>query len=221
MKRILSTLFLILMATVLTAQTRRPLPLDPLTPEEEELARATALNDRRVRELVGDNPDPTPSIQFIAYKPPGRQDNTPAGRHADVVFALEPGRGAVRVLVDVPGKRVVDVVRVSEMSTGISQRDINAAITLAIRDARVIAALGGAETARSFHVAVEPDARRVTAGNIVEALRTIGDYPPDCNVHRCMVLLFRRGGHYLNDAGDVIVDLNTQQTYVTAREDRR
>lgn len=203
-----------------TASGQGPRPLDPLTEDEQNRARAAAFKDPRVQQLVRVG-EAESVVDFIAYKAPGRtrgEDNAPQGRYADVTITLPAGGGGVRALVDLSANAVIEVVRVSESSVGLMSSDIQRAWSLAQQNDRV----RGALSSRNFRVAPPGARARITAdGNFVEGLRTVGDYPPGCNVDRCIVLLFREGLRH-RDVGEVIVNLNTRQVYYQpSRRERR
>jgi hypothetical protein len=212
-------LFAVLISGPATAQPTGPLPLDPLTPDEVRLAERVAREDARVRQLVGGN-GRLIYVQFISVKlnqGAGEAAKEPTGRHAEVMFHIDPDRGGVRTLVDLTGSRVVDAVRVPERSVPIGQSDVEQAAQIALADAKVRRLLG--DRADSFRPLSGAITAANASGNYVEGLHTIGVSPNDpCSRHRCIILLFTSNNRPFLTDQQVTVDLTTKKTMVEPRD---
>jgi hypothetical protein len=217
--RLLAVAQAVMFAATALAQPAGPLPLDPLTPAERELATRLAESDPRVKELLGSRSRRV-YTEFIAVKR-GEGPTTgvarpaeapPAGRFADVLFIRYDTNVGVRVLVDLEAQRVIEVARVSGKSVPINSDEVQEAARLALADARVVRLLG--DQANTFRVATGPATVRETAENRIEGLRTLGTVGGDpCSDHRCIVLFFRQANHYIR-LNQVVVDLTTQRVIV-------
>ena len=206
---------LVLATFVSFAQAQEPLPLDPLTQREREVATRIAQGDARVKELLG-NKTRLIYTEFIAVKrgetrrPAGtaQAEEPRAGRFADILFVRYDTNVGVRVLVDLAAQRVAEVVRVSGRSVPINSDEVEVAARLALADPRVVRLLGA--QANTFRVARAPATAREAGGNRIEGLRTLGAAPNDpCYEHRCIVLFFRQANRYIR-LNEVVVDLTTQ-----------
>jgi hypothetical protein len=216
-RTLLSAALLMAMAIVAQAQapTRPPgektQPLDPLTPAEQKLAGSLAEGDRRVQAAVG-RTSRRIYIEYIAVKPadtPPSRDVPDTGRNAEVLYLRYDTNVAVRVLVDLTAKRVVDVVTSPGRSAPINLDEVEEAARLALADARVTRLLG--ERASSFRVARAPATAEAREENRIEGLRTLGATPEDpCYEHRCIELFFREGGRYTH-MHEVVVDLSARR----------
>ena len=198
------------------AQEGRTLPLDPLTPQEQEAATRIAQDDARIKERLGSR---TQRIytEFIAVKrgetlgaeAKAPAEEPPAGRFADVLLIRYDTNVGVRVLVDLAAQRVADVVRVPGRSVPISTDEVELAARLALADARVQKRLGA--QASRFHVARTPATTREAGENRIEGLHTLGTTRADpCHEHRCIVLFFRQENRYIH-LNQVVVDLTAQR----------
>jgi hypothetical protein len=203
------------MAAAARSQERR-MPLDPLTPEELELAARISDADARVHEAIG-GANRRIYTEFIAVKnpptrpplPPVKGEVPPAGRFAEVLYIRYDTNVGVRVLVDLEAKRVVDVASASGRSVPINADEVDAAARLALSDARVTRLLG--PQAETFRVAHGPAMGDEAKANRIEGLRTLGATPADpCYEHRCIVLFFRQANRYIH-LNEVTVDLTAKK----------
>jgi hypothetical protein len=201
-----------------------PLPLDPLTKDEEARAERLALADPRVKELLGTTQHRLVSITLLALKPELRAEGheTPEQskqivRHAEVVFFRPEGEIGVRAVVNLNGSSVKEVSRLDGDQVPLTADDLAIALPLALRNEEVRKALGPA--AESFRVEQRGETLGSTAGlNVVRALRVRGKSAGDpCSKHRCLQLFFRRGAAFLQQPA-VIVDLTASQVYVERSE---
>jgi Cu2+-containing amine oxidase len=202
MKRNVATVAVLLlglcpMATI--AQPDRPLPLDPLTPREVELAQRVSRADGRIREMVGQRKSVIGATYFLALKPDTLdvrverpRDPVPI-RAALVLIYVYDGDYGVSGLVDLSRSTVLKVERLENEPVPFAAEEINTAQQLALRDPRVRQAIGPA-----------------AAESRIEWLGvTAVDERDPCYKHRCVQLLFRRGRAFLMRP-IVIVDLTTQ-----------
>lgn len=187
---------------------RRVQPLDPLTPEETELAARIADSDSRVRESLGVGRVQLIAVEFLALKSPiYRETREPEqlniGRHAAVVFYRYDSDEGVHVVVDLERRAVGEITRMEGRAVPLATAEVAEAFNLALRDERVRGLLGA--RAGEFRVAgVE------RAENRVEALRIVAPALKDpCHRHRCLALLFRRPEGYITGTS-VTVDLTAQ-----------
>lgn len=205
-----------------TTQTKRPtaagpLPLDPLTPEEVASAGQIAVKNERVVAIAGSSARVV-VVQFIA--PKRSQQSEPSGRNAEVIVHNDrENNGGARVLVDLSGGVVTDVVRLTERNVPIGPSDIEAAASLALQHQGVQRLLGGPEAARTFRVSRGPVVRSAIQENLVQGVSNRGVDPDDpCTIHRCVTLFFRSGGRYIA-INQVNVDLSARR--VDVREEVR
>ena len=205
---VMATLFL---STGLHAQGG-PLPLDPLTPTERELAATISRTNPTVREFLGAGRSRQINVDFIAVKVPGERDaqsDTPSRRHAEVLYYNYDRDEGLRALVDVTGRRVSDVVRVPGRSVPINIDEVALASRIALADARVIKLFDNRVPA--FRVAAHAPTRDEIQLPRIEGLRIIGSRSGDpCTKHRCVMLFFRVNGRYVQ-MHRVTVDLTTQR----------
>jgi hypothetical protein len=215
---------IILQASLLVATARldaqvAPLPLDPLTPQERELAETIARAHPTVREFVGAGRSRQINVGFIAVKLAGekdRQSDVPTRRHAEVLFYNYDRDQGLRALVDLTGRRVSDVVRVPGQSVSINGDEVALAARLALADPRVIRLFG--DRMPPFRAATRPAARNELQLPRIEGLRTVGSPRGDpCYRHRCVVMFFRVNNRYVH-INRVTVDLTTQRVLVREGE---
>ena len=190
---------------------RRVQPLDPLTPEETELAARIADSDSRVRESLGAGRVQLIAVEFLALKSPiYRETREPEqlniGRHAAVVFYRYDSDEGVHVVVDLERRAVGEITRMEGRAVPLATAEVAEAFNLALRDERVGGLLGA--RAGEFRVAGVAGGER--AENRVEALRIVAAALKDpCHRHRCLALLFRRPEGYITGTF-VTVDLTAQ-----------
>jgi hypothetical protein len=207
----LLTLVLLLAGPSAGAQ-EKPLPLDPLTPQEREIAASAVRGDRRVTDLLGAQRSRQILVDFISVKriaETAAQKDQPSHRYAEVLFYRYDGDFGVKSLVDLDTRSVLDVVRVDGRSVPIAAEEIQEAARLALADERVVRLFGG--TMPAFRVATQPASREELTGDRIEGLRTLGASPSDpCYRHRCIVLFFRTNNRYVH-MNEVVVDLSSQR----------
>jgi len=181
------------------AQPERPLPLDPLTPREVELAQRVSRADGRIREMVGQRKSVIGATYFLALKPDTldvrveRPRDPEPIRAALVLIYVYDGDYGVSGLVDLSRSTVLKVERLENEPIPFASEEITAAQQLALRDPRLRQAIGPA-----------------AAESRIEWLGvTATDERDPCYKHRCVQLLFRRGRAFLMRP-IVIVDLTTQ-----------
>jgi hypothetical protein len=195
-----------------------PLPLDPLTDEEQRIAERIATADVRVHKFLGDS-GRLIYVQFISVKPraaSGDAPSEPSGRYAEVLFHIDPDRGGVRALVDLTASQVADVVQLPEQSVAINQTDVELAARIALADAQVRKLLG--DRADAFRVLTNPLTADNANSDYIEGLRTVGVAPDDpCTKHRCVILFFSSKNRYLLADQEILVDLTAKKTIVRPR----
>ena len=197
---------------------QRVQPLDPLTPEEIELAKQLANADRRVKAALGSGRQRLIQVDFFAMKPADTStapQRMQMGRHARVLFYRYEGDRGIDVVVDLERRTVASVTQIEGIAVPLAADEIADAFNVAIRNEGVRSLLG--PRLNEFRVAglttgQQPETR-------VEGLRVIATAPRDpCYRRRCVYLIFRDQGRYL--AGTkVTVNLTAQTTRVerTAR----
>jgi Cu2+-containing amine oxidase len=178
---------------------QRPRPLDPLTPEETQIAVRVARADSSVRQLLGGGRSVLGAVYFLATKP--EVDSARAAeirdprpqRTAVVMFYVYEGNYGVRALVELPQARISRVDRVQEEPIPMAPEEVAEARRLALADPALRDRLGRAERYRIEWLGV-----------------TAVDDRDRCYRHRCLQLLFRAREGYLTRPV-VIVDLTAQQ----------
>jgi len=204
------------------AAAGRPLPLDPLSPEEQRAAEQIALADPRVRELLGTAKRQLVSVDLFARKPPEEQLQGAAvgrriemGRMAEVMFFRYEGEYGVRAVVDLEKKTATDVSRLESAQVPMTPADLAQAWTIALRSDEVRKALG--PDVEKFQVGPGTPGAKARPQYSVEALRVgATDEKDPCFRHRCLHLLFREGDAYLMKPW-VIVDLSAEKVYIERR----
>ena len=190
----------------------QPLPLDPLTPEEREVATSVAQADVKVRELLGGGRTRRIYTDFIAVKREGVRGDEPSGRYADVLFYRYDRDIGVRALVNLIARSVIDVVRVNGQSVPINNEEVEEAARIALADPRVLRLFGG--TIPPFRVATRPATREDAESARIEGLRLLGSSADDpCFRHRCILLFFRVNNRYVN-VNRVVVDMTSQSVQI-------
>jgi Cu2+-containing amine oxidase len=212
------------------AQTRpqprpsaKPQPLDPLTAEEKKVGEQVALEDSRVRELLGTGRRKLVSVSLFTLKPPSaeRQPDTgkrPAwlGRFAEVLFFRYEDESGVRAVVDLDHRKVTEAGRVESRDVPLDDTDVAEALDLALRDSEATKALG--KDASRFRGQAKTAAGVSAGAYVVQGQRILGAEKSDpCWSHRCLRLLFRKGDVYLSEP-IVLVDLTAQKVTVERRE---
>jgi hypothetical protein len=218
-RRATTVVFLLALAAATARPQGKPLPLDPLTSQERELASSVARTDTRVREFLGSRRSRQIYVDFIAVKGTRETDarrDEPSRRYADVLFYRYEDNLGVRALVDLEARSVVDVVRVNGASVPINSEEVEEAARLALADPRVLRLFGGRMP--SFRVATHPAAREEVNSDRIEGLRTLGTTSEDpCSRHRCIVLFFRSRNRYVH-LNQVVVDLTSRTVQVRGGE---
>lgn len=199
-----------------TAPTQdRVLALDPLTPEEVELATQIANSDERVRAALGKTGAELINVQFLALKPAREEkrvdpERMRIGRHAAVIFYRSDIDQGVHVVVDLEKKAVAMISKIEGRSVPVGVQEVTRALNLALQHEAVKTLLGA--RVREFKVAALSDPDRPETR--VEGLRVVAISPRDpCYRHRCINLLFRLPEGYLAGTA-VTVDLTTQKVRV-------
>jgi hypothetical protein len=189
-----------------------PLPLDPLTAEEEARARQVAESDGATRELLGTGACPVYVLSIAPKLTPS--DDEPRGRHADVLYMRRDQQFGVRALVDLSSGRVVAQDRVAARSVPIGVCDAQQALEVA-RGSEQLRGLLQTD-AGGFRVLTGPLTRDSAQSNYVQALRHTGAGPEDpCSVNRCVYLVFNSGGRMILRDQEVLVDLTARQVRIT------
>lgn len=198
------------------AGAQPPMPLDPLTEQEQQEAAALAQADPRVTSLLGGDRSVLATVEFITLQK-GSEDGAdpeqplPIGRFAQVLFARYNGNLGVRALVDLVANSVTVVESMSGDDVPMNLAELNAAWALARQHPAVRQVLGS--EADFYQVLQDPDAPE--PGHRVEGMRVVGTQPDErCFGHRCLALLFQRLDEYLAST-EVLVDLTTQTVTVT------
>lgn len=197
------------------AGAQPPLPLDPLTEQEQQEAASLAQADPRVTSLLGPGPSVLAAVEFIALQKGEEgadpEHPLPIGRSAQVLFARYEGNLGVRALVDLVAHSVTVVESMSGDDVPMNLAELNAAWALARQNPAVRQVLG--PEADFYQVLQDPDAPEPT--HRVEGMRVVGAQSGDrCFGHRCLALLFQRLDEYLAST-EVLVDLTTQTVTVT------
>ena len=197
-----------------------PMPLDPLTADEEQRAAALAQADPRVIALLGPGRSVLATVELVVQK--GSDDvsdpeQPPAiGRHAQVLFARYEGHAGVRALVDLMANQVTAVDAISGDDVSMNIAELRAAWALARPHPEVRQALG--TEADLYQVLDDPDPDAPEPSHRVEGLRIRGSEAADrCFQRRCLALIFQRLDEYLANT-EVLVDLTTETVTVTATE---
>jgi hypothetical protein len=195
------------------SQTR---PLDPLTPEEKELAARIASADPRVQRELGSGRQQLIQVQFWSLKagselkPLQKQEPSSPGRYAAVLFYRYDTDQGLHVVVNLRERSLGDIVRLDGRGVPLALEEVGRAFALALLNKHVRALLG--QQANEFRVAGL--SRGDNPQNRVEGLRVIASAPQDpCYRHRCVELHFRRPEGYV-PATSITVDLSAQRVKV-------
>jgi hypothetical protein len=184
-------------------------PLDPLTPEETELAARIATDAARVKEALGTGRQRLIQVQFFALKPARVNrdaERLQIGRHAAVLFYRYDSDQGIHVVVDLQKKAVVEVVRIEGKAVPLGPDEVTEAFSLAVRNERVRSLLGS--RLNEYKVANLAEGERPESR--VEGLRVVATSPRDpCYRHRCIDLLFHNREGYVAGTS-VTVDLTAQ-----------
>jgi hypothetical protein len=209
------TVMLSLSTSVATAQRDEPLPLDPLTANEQAVADTIARSDRRVREFLRSGAGRLINVEFSAAKDPAdtsSQGDVAPRRAAEVLYYRTDRDQGLRVLVDLASRRVTAAAPVLGQSVPISSEEIVQAARLALADDRVIRLFGG--RLPRFTIATRPATRAETDVPRIEGLRSVAVVSEDpCYGRRCVVLFFRVRNRYVH-VNRVVVDLTGQQVFI-------
>lgn len=185
-------------------------PLDPLTPEETQLAAEIANSDRRVKAALGPGRQRLIQVEFFALKPADTRDDPERlqmGRHARVLFYRYEGDQGVDAVVDLQRKSVASVSKIEGVAVPLATDEITDAFNLAIKNERVRSLLGP----RLSEYRVAALARGERPETRVEGLRVIATSPRDpCFRRRCIHLLFHDREGYI--AGTTVTVNLTAQT---------
>jgi hypothetical protein len=200
----------------LSLTSPQELPLDPLTPEEIELAAQIASADQRVQKELGSGRRQLIRVQFLALKTgidlKTGQEQKPlnVGRSAAVLFYRYDTNQGIHAVVDLRQKSVGNISRLEGRAVPLAIAEVEEAFALALLDKRVRILLGS--KANEFRVA-QPSAVQKPA-NSVEGLRVVATAPGDpCYKHRCLELHFRKREGYVAGTS-VTVDLSAQKVRI-------
>ena len=192
------------------------LPLDPLSSNDRAFAQKIALEDPRVRDLLGGSPHLV-SIALLFLKPD--KDETALAkpveidRHAEVLFRREDEAG-VRAVVNLSKRSVVSAERTTSMELPLTLEDISEAAKAALANEELRGALG--EELKNYTAAAQAPNLR-SRQFAITGLRLFSKVEEDpCTKHRCVQLMFRRGRDYLAETS-VWVDLTERHVYVERR----
>jgi hypothetical protein len=193
-------------------------PLDPLTPREVATADSVARTDSRVRDFLGGR-SRVINVGFAAPKTEmsmAAREDVPSKRHAEVtIYHYDRDQGLL-ALVDISGRRVVDIARVRGQTVPINADEVAEAARLAVADAGVRRLFG--ERMPNFRVGSRAESRGDNGAPIIEGLRTGGGPSTDpCSTHRCIALFFRVSGRYVQ-MNRVVVDMNSQRVLIRGGE---
>lgn len=195
------------------AGAQPPLPLDPLTPEEEQRAATLAQADPRVTSLLGPGRSILATVDFITLRKGTEDPEQPLaiGRFAQVLFARYEGNVGVRAMVDLVANSVTTVESIGGDDVPMNLAELNAAWALARQNPQVRQVLG--PEADLYQVVQDPNAP--DPSHRVDGLRLVGtDTTERCFGHRCLSLIFQRLDEYLAET-EVLVDLTDQTVTVT------
>ena len=204
-----------LTASVAHAQPDRPLPLDPLTSRERALTDSIIGSDGRVREFLAGGRSRLINVDFIAVKDrngAAGRDELPTRRTSEALLYRYDTNQGIRVLVDIWGRAVIDIARVSGDAVPINNDEVAEAARLALADPRVTRLFG--DRLPSFRVATRPETLADAKQPRIEGLHSTGATEEDpCYHRRCVVLLFRVNNRYVQ-ANRVVVDLISQRVFI-------
>lgn len=194
---------------------RQVQPLDPLTPEEIEIAARIANSDAKVKAALGSGRHLLIEVSFLALKSPGYREAEPQkmkiGRHAAVIFYRYDDDIGIHVVIDLEQKAAGEITRLQGTAVPLAYQEVVEAFNLALRNERVRALLGA--RANEFKV-FRPSSAGERSPTRVEGLRVVTSSPGDpCFKHRCVDLLFRLPRGYLAGTS-VTVDLTAQTVRV-------
>jgi hypothetical protein len=197
----------------LLPQTR---PLDPLTPEEKELAARIASTDTRVKKELGSGRQQLIQVQFLALKAGSdtkaleEQEPLKPGRYAAVLFYRYDTDQAIHVVVDVSERSVANITRLEGRAVPLAPEEVARAFALALLNSQVRALLGP----QANELRVAGLSRGAGPQNRVEGLRVIATSTRDpCYRHRCVELHFRKRDGYVPGIS-VTVDLSAQKVKI-------
>lgn len=161
--------------------------MDPLTREEIALAQRVALDDPRVKEMLGSAPRRVAYVEFFAGKANDERDVVI--RHAEVVFYVPRENRGVRALVLLERRTVAEVEPVEGDDVPISAEEVAEASALALKSPGLRSLVEGAS--KEYRP---------------EVLRVIATEESDpCWKRRCVEVFFRRGRVFVG--ASAIVDL--------------
>jgi hypothetical protein len=204
-----------LMSSMAQAQRDRPLPLDPLTPRERALTDSIIRSDAKVREFLGSGRSRLINVDFIAVKDGNSlsgRDELPTRRTSNALLYRYDTNQGIRVLVDIAGRRVIDIARIPGASVPINTDEVTEAARLALADRRVVALFG--YRMPPFSVARRPETRADVDKPRIEGLQVSAPNDKDpCYQRRCVGLLFRVNNRYVH-TGRVFVDLMSERVFV-------
>jgi hypothetical protein len=202
----------------LLIQSQQTRPLDPLTPEEIDIAARTANDDARVKKELGSGRHQLIQVQSLIIKADSdsktsaQPDPLKPVRYAAVLFYRYDIDQGIYVIVDLNRRAVGDITRLEGRAVPLAQEEVSRAFALALLNHQLRTLLG--PQAKEFQVAGSSASDGPT--NRVEGLRVIATSPRDpCYRHRCIELHFRKREGYVPKAS-VTVDLSALKVKIRA-----
>lgn len=190
--------------------------LDPLTPEEIDLALHVASTEPRVQKELGPGRQQLIQVQFLVLKAGSELSDVSepkalnVGRFAAVLFYRYDTDQGVNVVVNLRERSVGGITRLEGRGVPLAREEVSRAFELALLNRSVRALLG--PKANEFSVAVLPT--QDSPQNRVEGLRVIATSRLDpCYRHRCIELHFRKREGYVPRTS-VMVDLSAQKVRI-------
>ncbi len=205
------------MLSILTGQ--QPLPLDPLTAEENEIASRVARSDSRVKKELGSGRNQLVQVQFLELKAGGdlktnkEQGPSNPGRYAAVLFYRYDTDEGVHVVVNLGGRSVGEITRLNGRAVPLALEEVSGAFALALLNKQVRTFLGP----KADEYAVAGMLKGDSPHNRVEGLRVIATSPEDpCYRHRCIELYVRKPEGYMRTPS-ITVDLSARKVKIRNR----
>ena len=171
-----------------------------LTADERSMVERAVLEDKRVRQIVGEEKprvltsdvqiDKAEAEAFLA----GKTNNQPARRATVVAFNPKTNR-AVRVLVSLEESRILEVQEIKAEEVPFSREDAEDALALAKASPEVRRAVGG--RLDQFTILESGSDARVPFAAQALPLRSTNPRDP-CSTDRCLDLIFRTEEGYLS-----------------------
>ena len=190
-----------------------------LTSDERSVIERAVLEDKRVRQIVGEEKprvltsdaqiDKAEAEAFLA----GKTDKQPARRVTVVVFNPKTNRAA-RVLVSIEESRILEVQEIKAEEVPFSREDAEDALALAKDSPEVRRAVGG--RLDQFTILESGSDARVPFAAQALPLRSTNPRDP-CSTDRCLDLIFRTEEGYLSVRAHV--DLTKRTATIENKQD--